>query len=106
MRILLDNCVPVDLAPHIRGHEVVSAVDMGWAALDDGALLDALTWQFDVLLTVDKSIPFQQLLTNRAVAVILLRASSNRVGHLARLVPALLKALKDISRGEIREITS
>jgi hypothetical protein len=59
---------------------------------------------FDVLLKVDKSIPFQQLLADRPVAVVVLRAKSNRVCHLARLVPALLKALEDIENGEVREV--
>ena len=54
MRILLDNCIPADLAPHIRGHDVFTAVDMGWAALDDASLLNVMAGQFDVLLTVDK----------------------------------------------------
>lgn len=106
MRILLDNCVPVDLAPHIRGHEVASAVDMGWPALDDGPLLDAMAGQFDVLVTADTSISFQQLITGRAVAVIVLKAKTNRVGDLARLVPALLRALKAVAAGEVREISA
>ena len=105
MRILLDNCLPVDLAAHIRGHEVSSVVDLGWTALDDGALLDAMAGLFDVLLTVDKSIPYQQLLADRPLAVVVLRARSNRVGHLARLVPALLRVLKKIETGEVREVT-
>lgn len=105
MRILLDNCVPVDLGPHIVGHEVTNAVDMGWAQLDDGPLLDAMAGQFDVLLTVDKSMPFQQLLVGRPLAVIVLRARSNRVGHLARLAPALLRALKSAESGDFLEVS-
>ena len=78
---------------------------MDWAALDDGSLLDRMAGQFDVLVAVDKSIPFQQLISGRPVAVAVLRANSNRVGHLARLIPALLKVLKDITPGEVREIS-
>ena len=105
MRILLDHCVPVDLAAHIRGHEVTNVRAMGWQQLDDGQLLDAIAGQFDVLLTVDGSIPYQQIISDRPVAVIILHARSNRVGHLARLVPALLRILKDIEAGEVREIS-
>ena len=104
MRILLDNCVPVDLALHIRGHDVATAIDMGWAALEDGPLLNAMSEKFDVLLTVDKSIPFQQLLADRLVSVVVLRARSNRVERLARLIPALLRTLKDIEAGEVKEV--
>jgi predicted nuclease of predicted toxin-antitoxin system len=104
VRILLDNCVPADLVPHIRGHEVETIVTMGWAGLDDGQLLDAMAGQFQALVTVDKSIPFQQLLANRPVAVVVLRAKTNRVGDLARLIPALLRALQDLVPGEVREV--
>ena len=104
MRILLDHCVPVDLKPHIRGREVISVRDRGWQELDDGRLLDAMTGQFDVLLTFDAGIPYQQLIRDRPFSVVILRAKSNRVGALARLIPALLKALADIEAGEVREI--
>jgi predicted nuclease of predicted toxin-antitoxin system len=104
VRILLDHCVPVDLAPHIRGHDVASVRDKGWQELNDGELLDAMTGQFDVLLTVDAGIPFQQLIRDRPFSVVILRAKSNRVGELARLIPAVLKTLKDIEPGDVREI--
>ena len=106
LRILLDNCIPADLVPHIRGHEVSTAVDMGWAGLDDGLLLDAMADQFDVLVTVDTNMRFQQRLEDRQISVVVLRAKSNRVEHLARLVPALHRWLKNIELGEIREISS
>jgi len=57
-----------------------------------------------VLITVDASIPYQQLIAGRPCSVLILRAKSNRVGHLARLVPAMLRALKDIAAGEVREL--
>jgi len=106
VRILLDldNCVPVDLAPHIRGHEIATTVAMGWDGLDDRPLLDAMAGRFRVLVTVDKSLPFRQLLANRPLAVVVLRAKNNRVGELARLIPALLRALHDIQPGEVREV--
>lgn len=105
MRILLDHCVPVDLAQHIRGHEVACVRDRGWQALKDRELLDAMQDDYDVLISVDASIPYQQMLQERTFSVVVLQAKSNRIGHLARLVPALLKALKEISPGEVREIS-
>lgn len=106
MRILLDNCVTADLVQHIRGHDVVTAVEMGWDALDDGPLLDAMAGRFAVLLTVDKSMRFQQLIAGRPVALIVMRARSNRVEHLARLVPELQRVLRTIRPGEFRVIES
>lgn len=106
MRILLDNCVTADLASHIRGHEVKTAAEMGLDALDDGPLLDAISEQFDVLLTVDKSLPFQQRLFDRSFAVVVLKARNNRGEQLARLIPELQRILRDIAPGDVREISA
>jgi hypothetical protein len=62
VRVSLDNCVPWRLGSAILGHEVASVTDPGRAALQNGALPDAMTGRFDVLVTVDTSIPFQQRL--------------------------------------------
>ena len=104
--ILLDNCVPADLAAHIRGHDVSTAVDVGLDTLDDGDLLDAISDRFEVLLTVDKSIPLQQPLSGRPFAVIVLRARSNRVQDLARLIPELQRVLKTIQTGDLLDLGS
>ncbi len=77
---------------------------MGWADLDDGALLNAITGQFDVLLTVDASLAFQQSIAGRQLSLIVLRARSNRVGELARFIPELQKVLKVIASGDVRHI--
>jgi hypothetical protein len=61
--------------------------------------------QFDVLITVDKSMPFQQRLDERPVAQVVLRALSNRLPDLLPLVPALLQVLSEMKPGEVREIT-
>jgi hypothetical protein len=60
--------------------------------------------RLDVLVTVDRSMPFQQRLDSRPFAVIVLRARTNRLADLLPLVPALLKALDGIKPGEVREI--
>jgi len=55
VRVLLDNCVPWRLAESIHGHDVASVIDLGWANLTNGRLLDVMAGEFDVLVTVDKS---------------------------------------------------
>ena len=104
MRILLDNCVPVRLGRSIIGHDTKSVVHLGWAALTDGALLDAMTGKFDVLVTVDRSLPLQQNMAGRPFALIVLRANSNRLGDLSPLVPVLLRELKSVNPGDVRVI--
>jgi hypothetical protein len=58
VRVLLDNCVPWRFAESIHDHEVAGVIDLGWAELTNGRLLDAMARQFDVLVTVDKGIRF------------------------------------------------
>jgi hypothetical protein len=60
---------------------------MGWADLDDGPLLDAMAQHFEVLVTVDKNLPEQQRISDRPLAVVVLRAKTNR---LADLLPIFL----------------
>lgn len=63
-----------------------------------------MTGKFDVHVTVDKSMRFQQRLHDRPLSVALLRARSNRLVDLLPLVPALLQALDQIKPGEVHEI--
>jgi hypothetical protein len=78
-RILLDNCVPQRLAAALDGFDVAAVVDIGWARLTDRELLDAMTGHYDVLITVDRSIRHQQRIHDRPIAVVVLRAPTNRL---------------------------
>lgn len=78
--------------------------EMGWSDLDDGPLLDAMAGQFDVLITVDKSLPKQQRLSNRPFAVVVLRVRTNRLTDLLPLVPALQEAIEKLVPGQVREL--
>ena len=60
MRILLDECIDRHLARSLTGHEVKTVPQMGWAAVKNGALLGLAEGQFDVFLTVDRNLSFQQ----------------------------------------------
>ena len=104
MRVLLDACVPTRLARELPGHDVRTSTDLGWANLDDGPLLDAMGTDFDVLVTVDKSLPKQQRLDHRAFGVIVLRAKTNRLVDLLPLVPKLRAVLKRTVRGQVQEL--
>jgi hypothetical protein len=96
--VLLDGCVPCRLADELSDHEVNTAPEMGWADLDDGPLLDAKAERFDVLVTVDKSLPKQQRIDNRPLAVVILRAKRNRLTDLLPHVPRLRMCLRTRSR--------
>ena len=103
MRVLLDGCVPSRLADELQDHEVNTAPEMGWADLDDGPLLDAMAERFDVLITVDKSLPKQQRIDNRPLAVVVLRAKTNRLVDLLPLAPKLRAVLENARPGQVYE---
>jgi hypothetical protein len=73
--------------------------------LDNGELLDAMAGRFDVLLTVDKQLRYQQRLQGRPIDVIVLRAKSNRLFDLLPLVPAIVGALSTLQPGDVNELS-
>ena len=99
--MLLDECVDRRLATDIQGHNVKTVPEAGWAALKNGDLLSRAQHEFDALVTTDRNLPFQQDLSRFSIAVIVLRAQSNRVTDLRRLLPQLLAALPVARRGEV-----
>lgn len=104
MRVLLDACVPRRLRRYLPGHVVRTAPEMGWGDLDNGDLLDAMAGQFDVLVTVDKNLPRQQSVANRPIAVVVVRAPSNRLADLLPAVPDLAATLPNVRPGKVTEI--
>lgn len=97
MRILLDESLPRPLGPQLVGHEVSTVADQGWTKLTNGALLLKAATRFDVLLTADQNIEFQQNLATLPLAVVVLVAESNRLESLEPLVPSVLEALKSLN---------
>jgi hypothetical protein len=101
MRILLDESLPRRLALEISGHEVQSVQKQGWAGLKNGELLRRASGSFDVLVTGDRNLEFQQNLTKVSIAVVVLIAKSNRIESLRPLVPRLLTILASIQPGQL-----
>ena len=93
MKVFLDECVDWRLARDIVGHDVKTARQMGWTTVKNGALLTLASQHFDVFVTVDRNLSFQQNLDSFSVAVVVLRAKSNRLADLKPLVPSLLAAI-------------
>jgi hypothetical protein len=93
MRVRLDESLPRPLRQLITGHSVSTVADEGWASLENGALLRESATRFDVLLTADQNLEFQQNLASRPIAIVVLAAGSNRLESLEPLVPRLLDAL-------------
>lgn len=101
MRVLLDECVDRRLARLIVGHAVTTVPQAGWSGVSNGDLLGRASGSFDVFVTVDRNLSFQQDVAHHDIAVIVLRARSNRLADLRGLMPGLLSGLAVAVRGEV-----
>jgi predicted nuclease of predicted toxin-antitoxin system len=104
VRVLLDEQLPVDLAAVLQGHTVDTVVRRGWTGITNGELLRRMATEYDVLVTMDRGLEFQQNLATVSVGVLLVRAPSNRMVHLLPLVPAMLEALPALKPGQLHHI--
>jgi hypothetical protein len=104
--VLLDECVDRRLAADIQGHDVKTVPEVGWAALKNGEPLARAQRDFEAFVTVDRNLSFQQDLSRFSIAVIVLRARSNRVADLRQLIPDLLATLPAARRGEVTWVGS
>ena len=104
MRVLLDECVPRGLRSELAGHEVKTIAEVGWAGVKNGALLERAVSQFDVLLTVDRNVEYQQNFAGLKLAVVVIEASSNDIAVLRPLVPAVLNAISNAKPGTVTHV--
>jgi predicted nuclease of predicted toxin-antitoxin system len=100
MKILLDECIDRRLARELIDYDIKTVPQMGWAGIKDGQLLTLAEVEFDVFITVDRNLSFQQNLPQFDIAVIVLKASSNRLADLKPLAPKISAVLDGAVKGE------
>lgn len=109
MRVLFDECVPRPLRRHLSGHVIWTVPEMGWSGKKNGALLALLPGSgFEVLLTVDKSLRYQQnpqALVTAGVALVVIDSITNDLADLLPFVPAVLAVLSGpVNPGDVIEV--
>lgn len=106
MRVLLDECVPKTLKSgfSVEGHICFTVPEAGFAGKTNGELLRLAELEFDVSVTLDKGVRFEQNLTSRKIGILLIRAKSSRVGDILPHIPACLIALRSIEPGQVVEV--
>ncbi len=104
MRVLLDECVPRALRGDIPGHEVRTVAEAGWAGVKNGELLRLAASQFDLLITVDRNLEYQQSFAGLSIAVIVIDALSNDVAVLRPLMPAVVAAIAQAKPGMVTHV--
>lgn len=106
MRVLVDQCLPRHLAAELNGHEATTVRAQRWLGLRNGVLLRAaVDAGFDVFITNDSSLEFQQNVKRIGIAVIALVGFRNRIQDLRAVVPRILNELTTITRGQVITIS-
>jgi predicted nuclease of predicted toxin-antitoxin system len=101
VRVLLDECLPRRLKRELVGHDARTAPEMGWTSKRNGELLALAAAAFDVFLTADRNLSYQQDVSAFKIAVIVLVAQSNRIDDLRPLAPRVLEVLTTAKRGAV-----
>lgn len=104
MRVLLDECVPRKLRQELTDHEVLTVTERGWSGIENGELLALAEAEFDVFLTVDQNLKYQQNLSSIKIRLILLFARNNGLKALLPLMPEVRTVLETIKVGEFVRI--
>jgi predicted nuclease of predicted toxin-antitoxin system len=104
VKILLDECLDWRLGRDLTGHDVRTVPQMGWAALKNGELLRRAQGEFEVFLTTDQNLEHQQNVQSFSIAVVVLRAKTNKLSDLQSLVPELLAKISSCKPGAVLSI--
>ena len=105
MRILIDECLDWRLCRALSEHDCASVHQMNWEGFSNGLLLLKAEQEFDVLITGDTNLTFQQNVTTFNIAVVVLEAGSTRLSDTIKLIPAVLKLLPTIQSGQVIRVT-
>lgn len=106
MNVLLDECAPKKLKLFLttHGHACHTVQEAGWSGIANGELLALAESFFDVLVSIDKGLQYQQNIVGRKIAIVILRARSNRLADLEPHFPSCAEALLSIKSGQVIEI--
>ena len=104
--MLLDENLDWRLEKLLPGHEVKSVPRIGWAGLKNGKLLARAGENFDVLITMDGSMASQQNLSKIKIAIVALRARSNRLADTSPLMPKVLALLTTLKPGKVVKVSA
>ena len=101
MRLLLDESLPQRLARHLTAEKVDTVHDRQWSGFKNGELLRAAEAEYDVFVTADQNLEYQQNLRGFAIGVVVVAARTNRIEDLIPLVPELERACASVGHGAV-----
>lgn len=103
MRILVDECLAWRLCRSLSGHDCTSVQKTGWGGLTNGALLRKAEQDFDIFITGDRNLSFQQQVSTLNIAVLVLHSESTQLHHTIQLIPKVLAILPTLQPGQLLE---
>ncbi len=102
MKILLDECVPWPMHKLLEGHDCTTAQRRGWGGLSNGDLLRQAEGEFDVFITSDQNLRYQQNLMGRRI--IILELATNKLRRIQAAAPQILNTIAELKTGEFRHL--
>ena len=102
MRILLDECVPSPMRQLLTGHECRTAQECGWGGVKNGRLLELAEGKFDLFITSDQNLRYQQNLAGRRIAI--LELSTNKLRRIQASAELIQSAIASMQPGEFRKL--
>jgi len=101
MKILIDECLPRKLKRELAEYDVQTVPEAGWAGKKNGELLKLMSGVYDVFITVDGNIAYQQVLVEAQVGFIVISAHTNKLESLLPLMPQVKAVLPTIQAGQV-----
>jgi hypothetical protein len=102
MNILLDECVPWPLHKLLPDHQCATPKQRGWGGIQNGELIRLAEMHFDLFITSDQNIRYQQNLANRHIPI--LELSTNDLHRIQAAAPLIQAAIAMIHPGEFRSL--
>jgi len=102
MKILLDECVPWPMHRLLTGHECRTAQQQGWGGIKNGRLLQLAEGQFDLFISSDQNLRYQQNLSGRSIAI--LELSTNKLRRIEAAAGLIQTAIAAMKAGEFRKL--
>jgi predicted nuclease of predicted toxin-antitoxin system len=101
VRVLIDECVDPRVKTLLLDHLAATVHDQGWGAFEDGALLAAAQDAFDVLVTIDRKLEFQQNVARFRIGLVVVRVTKNQLRYYQVIREELLWAIQRVQAGEV-----
>ena len=102
MKVLLDECITKKLKSYLEDFEVYTVVEMGWSGVKNGKLMSLCVMNnFDILLTIDKNMMYQQNLEKYSITIVVLNSLTSKLEELKLFIPSFSKQIWNLKKNKV-----